>query len=80
MNKRQALGALAEDLLIRLGQMREHEARYGSHLAETGTADHDRLMLGYEELEYRLQRIAYRGVKRKAKVKPPDPNQAALFE
>lgn len=80
MNKRQALSALAEDLLIKLGQMREQEERYGSHLAEKGTADHDRLMLGYEELEYRLQRIAYRGVKRKARVAQPDPNQVALFE
>lgn len=80
MNKRQALSALAEDLLAKLGEMREQEGRYGSRLAQKGTADHDRLMLGYEELEYRLRRIAYRGVKRKVKAKPPDPNQVALFD
>lgn len=79
MNKRQALSALAEDLLVKLGEMRTHDERYGSYHGERGTRDHDRVMLAHEELEYRLQRIAEPGRKRKVRV-TPDPNQVALFE
>jgi hypothetical protein len=80
MNKRQALGALAGDLLTKLRQMREHDERYGSYHAERGTADHERMMLAHEELEWRLAKIESPTLRRKTKAPPPDPNQVALFE
>jgi len=80
MNKRQALGALAGDLLLKLREMREHDERYGSYHAQTGTPDHDRMMLAHEELEWRLMKIESPTLRRKPKSQPPDPNQVALFE
>ena len=80
MNKRQALSALAGDLMVKLQEMRTHDERYGSYHAERGTADHDRLMLAHEELEFRLMKIEHPTLRRKPKVAPPDPNQVALFE
>lgn len=80
MNKRQALSALAGDLLVKLAAMREHDERYGSYHAQRGTADHERLMLAHEELEFRLTKIEHPTTRRKPKVSPPDPDQVALFE
>jgi len=80
MNRRQALSALAGDLLVKLEEMRAHDERYGSYHAEIGSADHDRLMLAHEELSYRLQRIEHPGMRRRPRAVSPDPNQTALFE
>lgn len=80
MNKRQALSALAGDLLVKLREMRAHDERYGSYHAELNTADHDRVLLAHEELEFRLMRIESPTLRRKGKARAPDPNQVALFE
>lgn len=80
MNKRQALSALAGDLLVKLREMRAHDEKWGSYHAERGTADHDRLMLAHEELEFRLMKVEHPTLRRKAQVRAPDPNQVALFE
>lgn len=79
MNKRQALSALAGDLLVKLQEMQAHDERYGSYHAERGTGDHDRMMLAYEELGFRLTKIEHPATRRKPKVTAPDPNQVALF-
>lgn len=79
MNKRQALSALAGDLLVKLREMREHDEKWGSYHAKRGTDDHDRMMLAHEELEYRLTKIEHPTTRRKPKVQAPDPNQVALF-
>lgn len=79
MNRRQALSALAGDLLGKLREMREHDERYGSYHAERGTADHDRMMLAHEELEFRLSKIEDPTLRRQAPTPRQDPNQVALF-
>jgi hypothetical protein len=80
VNQRDALRQLAGDVLVKLEEMRVYDEKYGHQLAARGTKDHDRWMLAYEELQYRLMRIEDPSLRRKSKVSAPDPNQVALFE
>lgn len=80
MNQREALRLLASDVLRKLGELREEDEKYGHDLAPRHTKDHDRWMRAHDELEYRLMKIENPSIRRRPQVKPPDPNQVALFE
>lgn len=82
MRQREALSGVAEALMERLHHLREQDVKWadGARLAELGTKDHERVLLAWDELEYRLQRIINPSVRRKPKTAPVDPAQVALFE
>lgn len=82
MRQREALSGVAEALMEKLHYLRDQDIKWadGARLAELGTKDHQRVLLAWEELEYRLQKIITPGMRRKSSSPPVDPNQAALFE
>jgi hypothetical protein len=82
VRQREALSGVAEALLEKLIYLRDQDAQWadGARLAELGTKDHDRVMLAWEELEFRLLKIVDPKMRRKPRSTEPDPNQVALFE
>jgi hypothetical protein len=82
VRQREALSGVAEALMEKLHYLREQDVKWadGARLAELGTKDHERVLLAWDELEYRLQKIITPSTRRKQQVTPPDPNQVALFE
>ena len=80
MNKRDALRAVADDLLGKLLELQTQTEAYGSQHAERDTRDHDRILEAYGEIGYRLSRIVHPSTRRKQVAGPPDPNQVPLFE
>lgn len=80
MNKRQALSALADELLGKLVADQVETEKYGSWHAQKGSRDHERIMDAYDELGYRLAKIVHPATRRKPEPVAADPNQVPLFE
>jgi hypothetical protein len=81
VKQREALSGVADALLEKLRHLRDLDAQWadGAKLAELGTKDHERVMVAWDELEYRLTRIVDPKVRRKPAPTRQDPNQTALF-